>query len=143
MRLRDGRLWVLALGLAALLASCSDSGDKATDPGGGPSNEEVSFAADVQPILSGSCAVSDCHAGASPAQGLDLSAGASYAALVGVQAAQRPDLQRVHPGEPDSSYLVLKIEGGQGISRMPPGGALQAEQIATIRSWIEEGADDN
>ena len=53
---------------------------------------------------------------------------------------------RVAPGDVDTSYLMAKILGGgpnfEG-DLMPPSGALTAGQIATIRTWIAEGAVDN
>ena len=43
----------------------------------------VSFAADVQPIFTANCAaVIGCHTPIAPAQGMDLSAGSAYAAIV-------------------------------------------------------------
>lgn len=71
----------------------------------------------------------------------------TYDRLV-AQAAVRAPLDYVHPGDPDLSYLLHKIEGthrgagGQG-DRMPPPRAARtvpAEQVATIRAWIEAGA---
>lgn len=46
---------------------------------------------------------------------------------------------------PDTSYLVHKIEGRPGIvgSRMPQGGALTPEQITAIRQWLLNGAMNN
>jgi hypothetical protein len=52
----------------------------------------------------------------------------------------------VNPGDPESSYIVWKIEGRSGIvgARMPLGLApLSDEQIAAIRGWIADGAQDN
>ena len=51
---------------------------------------------------------------------------------------------RVIPGNAQDSYLVIKIEGRQGVgSRMPVGGALDAVDITNIRNWINEGAKNN
>lgn len=95
--------------------------------------------------FNGSCAVSGCHAGASPAQGLNLSAGQAHSNLVDVASAQAPGVDRVEPGDPDNSYLVQKIEGTAGAGgRMPLGQpALPNEQIQAIRDWILDGAQDN
>src|SRR5438094_10417247 len=106
----------------------------------------VSFAGDVQPIFSAPCAVPLCHSGATPTQGLDLSPGRSYAAIVGRPSTERPDLKIVDPGAPATSYLEWKISGapaGQSIlgSPMPlTGGPLPAAEQAIIRAWIAEGA---
>jgi uncharacterized protein YjdB len=107
---------------------------------------QVSFANQVQPIFTANCALSGCHAGASPEQGMNLSAGQAYNAIVNVPSVQQPSLMRVLPGNPDNSYLVRKIEGTPSItgSRMPLGGPfLTASQIATIRTWISQGAPNN
>ena len=106
----------------------------------------VSFGGDVQPIFSARCAVPLCHSGATPTQGLDLSPGRSYAAIVGRPSTERPDLKIVDPGAPATSYLEWKISGapaGQSIlgSPMPlTGGPLSAAEQAIIRAWIAEGA---
>ncbi len=130
----------LAVLLLAPFAGCSDSGEKVTEPNGGP--ELVSFSAAIQPIFSASCALSQCHSGAVPTGGMDLSAGQSHAAIVGVSATMQPDLKRVLPFEPDSSFLYHRLIG-QGASVMPPGSSLLAGEIAEIRQWIEEGALNN
>ena len=87
-----------------------------------------------------------CHTGGAAPQGLPLDAGVSRQNLVGVASVERPELQRVNPGNPDDSYIVWKIEGRSGIvgGRMPLGlDPLTPEQIAAIRGWIEAGAPDN
>lgn len=97
-------------------------------------------------IFTTSCAFSQCHGGDFPKQGLDLTAGRSYASLVGVQSQERPALDRIEPGEPDNSYLYLKITGDPSIAgdRMPFGApALSSDKIDLIRQWIIEGAQNN
>src|SRR3989337_2505071 len=81
----------------------------------------ISFACDIQPIFDRSCS---CHLGGGAPKGLDLSAGNSYGNLVNVPSVELPSLDRVEPTDPDSSYLVWKIEGDSGITgeRMPFGG---------------------
>lgn len=107
-----------------------------------------SLAQHVQPILTASCALSGCHAGASPAQGMNLSSGQTHSNTVNVQSNESA-LLRIKPLLPDSSYLVHKIEGTQSSvggsgSQMPLGGApLSQQQIDTIRAWITKGAANN
>ena len=69
----------------------------------------------------------------------------SFAALVGVASLQVPELNRVEPGDPDSSYLIDKLEGTQTVgSRMPQGGPfLDQETIDLIREWISNGAEND
>ncbi|HSN51313.1 MAG TPA: Ig-like domain-containing protein [Woeseiaceae bacterium] len=92
-------------------------------------------------VFTPTCATSNCHAGGSPAGGLDLSdADTSHAALVNVPSSQGTLL--VAPTLPDDSYLVDKIEGTQTAGqRMPLGRApLSQAEIDAIRQWILDGA---
>jgi hypothetical protein len=100
----------------------------------------------VQPIFTASCATAGCHAGAVPAQGLNLSAGVSYGKLVNVLASECTDgRKRVLPGQPSQSYLVEKLMGVAMCSgtAMPKTGALPSAEIQTISNWICEGAPNN
>jgi hypothetical protein len=84
-----------------------------------------------------------CHIGASAPEGLRLDAADSYSLLVGVPSAEVPSLLRVMPGDPDESYLVLKLQGSPGIvgGQMPLGGPyLPQATIDAIRQWITDGA---
>ena len=66
------------------------------------------------------------------------------ARIVGVASGQRPDLKLVDPGNPDSSYLLIKVRGDDEIvsQQMPPGKVLPAEQVEIIRAWIASGAKE-
>jgi Bacterial Ig-like domain len=86
---------------------------------------------------------SKCHIGASAPEGLQLDAAHSYNLLVGVPSVEQPSLLRVDPGNPDQSYMVLKIEGAPGIEggQMPLGETpLPQDTINAIRQWISNGA---
>jgi len=89
---------------------------------------------------------SGCHngSGATLPGAMNLtSAGASFAALVGVASLEMPSLQRVAPNDPNNSYLIRKLEGGPNISggRMPLAGPpLDQPTIDAIRLWITNGA---
>lgn len=98
-------------------------------------------------IFSPRCAIPTCHDAAGRSGNLDLSAGQSYAALVGVEpnldAAREDGLLRVDAGDPENSFLLIKLEGPPPVwgSRMPLTGALlSADEVALIRRWIAEGA---
>lgn len=102
-------------------------------------------AAVFTPVCSG------CHNGSNPPGGAlpgsqNLTAGNSFAALVGVASLEQPALRRVKTGDPDNSYLIQKLEGLAGItgSRMPLGGPfLDQATIDQIKSWIASGAPNN
>ena len=143
MRLRYG-----ALLLATLVLACGDDGAGPESPPPPPPPSAVTFAGSVQPIFTRTCAFSSCHAGPSPQQGLDLSAGQSFGNIVSVASREASRLFRIAPRNADSSYLVLKIEGKAGQvggigTRMPLGGQLSQAQIDTIRVWVNAGAENN
>lgn len=105
-----------------------------------------SLATQVQPIFTKSCGGGGCHAGASPAQGLDLSAGKSFGSLVNIASAQCPTVKRVLPSTPSMSYLLHKLQGAGPCfmgTRMPKGQPLAAVDINTISAWIAAGAPNN
>ncbi len=105
-----------------------------------------SLATQVQPIFTKSCGGGGCHAGASPAQGLDLSAGKSFGSLVNIASAQCPTVKRVLPSTPSMSYLIHKLQGAGPCflgTRMPKGQPLAAVDINTISAWIAAGAPNN
>jgi hypothetical protein len=86
---------------------------------------------------------SPCHSGASAPEGLMLDAAHSYNLLVGVPSAEVPTFDRVKPGDPDNSYIILKLQGSPGIvgSRMPLNETpLPQSTIDVIRQWITNGA---
>lgn len=104
----------------------------------------VSFRQIQDEILTPSCAALFCHNGEFPSAGLNLEDGQAFDALVGISPtntrAATDRLLRVAAGNPDNSYLIVKIEGPASIelgSRMPLArDPLTAEQIALVRSWI-------
>jgi hypothetical protein len=95
------------------------------------------------------CAVPSCHDSTSRMGDLVLEPGRSFAQLVGVLPfnanARAAGLLRVEPGNPDDSYLVIKVEGPPlelGF-RMPlVGDPLTADEIQLIRDWIAAGAQE-
>lgn len=106
--------------------------------------DTVSFANDVQPILTASCAGSMCHDADMPKEGLDLSAGSAHAALTGGMSEDcTPGRALVVPGQPSESYLMSKLLGTElcGGNRMPPNPTgLAEDKIKTIADWICGGA---
>lgn len=97
-------------------------------------------------ILVPRCATSACHSGSPPANApLSLDPGAGWSQMVGVPASQLPTMMLVEPGDPDSSYLVLKLRGAAGLAGgtgtlMPPDAPLEAAEQAAIEGWISNGA---
>jgi hypothetical protein len=124
-----------------------------------PKETQATFRGAVQPIFTARCALSGCHAGATPEEGLNLEEGQAYdnifLVLEGSKAASAalvPPLRPAHDGEhyeiepfdPSTSHLFLKIRGEEEGGRMPLGGPyLDETQEGAIRNWILEGAADN
>lgn len=137
----------LLAGLLSLAVALSTGACEHADPvGTGEPGVQPTLGSIQENIFSPSCAVSGCHAGPNPQQGMNLSAGQAHGNLVDVRSNERPELFRVAPGEPDSSYLVHKIEGRSSIvgERMPLGSeSLSQEEVDAIRTWIENGAPEN
>jgi hypothetical protein len=133
---------------AALLAACAGNGvglDANGQPLGSGSGAPPPLSADFQSIQDNvfTPVCVRCHSGAGAPEGLQLDAAHSYALLVGVPSTEDPSLPRVKAGVPDSSYLVLKLQGSPGIvgAQMPFGGPpLPQATIDVIRQWITNGA---
>lgn len=137
---------LLACLLSIAVALGTGACEHADPVGAGEDGVQPTLSSIQENIFSTSCALSNCHAGPNPRQGMNLSAGQAHENLVNVRSNERPELFRVAPGEPDSSYLVHKIEGWSSIvaERMPLGGnPLSQEEINAIRTWIENGAPEN
>lgn len=134
--------------LLALLAGCpsapvdepADDDDDATTP-----EEVLEGWEGVFGLIEFRCG---CHDAQERAGGMwDLTdPDTAWDVLVDVPSDDVPTIDRVEPGDPDASYLFLKITdrhgevGGAG-DRMPPTGfALPEDDIAMIRVWIEDGA---
>src|SRR5205823_2693376 len=69
----------------------------------------ASFRGDVQPIFTSQCALVGCHSGAFPTQGLNLSEGSAYAAIVNVTSTEQATVKLVDPGSTATSYLWWKV----------------------------------
>jgi hypothetical protein len=136
----------IMLASIALLAVTGCGDDATTSPG---DTLQPKLSSIQTKIFTPKCAVSGCHVGAGAPLGLDFSTtGTSFANLVGVASQEVPVLGRVTAGNPDSSYIVIKLEGGAriapGTARMPLNGtALSADEIAAVRQWIQNGAQNN
>lgn len=118
------------------------------DGNGGGDDGPVSFADDIQPLLSSQCIICHQPGGIAFADGItqDLRAGSAYAAIVNQPSDQDATLTLVIPGDAENSLLYQKVNSNEppiGV-RMPQfQPPLSAAQIDLIRRWIDEGAEDN
>jgi hypothetical protein len=136
----------------ALLASVSCAGEGIFDPvAPAPDcSDELPFRAQLsciqESVFTPGCALVGCHAAPLAAQGLDLSSGMAHTALVDSPSTETA-LSLVEPGNPDDSYLIIKLEGLDPRlvgDRMPQGGPfLSQAEIDVLRRWILDGALDD
>jgi hypothetical protein len=140
---------MVALLAAAALQGCAgngngldSSGNPITPGSGGSGGLTADFQSIQDNVFTPIC--TKCHIGAGAPQGLQLDATHSYAMLVGVASAEQPAVLRVAQGDPDSSYIIRKLQGTPGISgvQMPADGPpyLPQSTIDVIRQWITNGA---
>lgn len=116
------------------------------DPDKPPPQRDPTWSQDIEPVLSSStCASAACHGGTSPSLSLLLAAGAGYHELVDVPSKQDKTLKLIVPGDPDNSYLVIKLEGrNKRGDPMPNSGTpLSPTLLAALRQWIALGAPEN
>ena len=89
------------------------------------------------------CSANACHGGPGPSAQLDLER-EPYASLVDAPSDADESVIRVVPGDPDASLLYLVLVGdSHGVRQMPVGGALEDFEVEGIKTWIEDGAEDN
>src|SRR6266568_3697498 len=89
---------------------------------------KVDYARDVLPILRQNCV--SCHGPAQQSSGMRLDRKSMVISRRGVV-----------PGSSDNSFLYQRISGNAYGLQMPPTGSLRPEQIQTIKTWIDQGAD--
>src|SRR5580704_7887753 len=89
---------------------------------------KVDFGRDVMPIFRQNCV--GCHGPAQQISGLRLDRKSAVLTRRGVV-----------PGSSANSFLFYRISGTAYGIQMPPTGPLRPEQISTIKTWIDQGAE--
>src|SRR2546421_7562744 len=92
---------------------------------------KVDFGRDVQPIFKANCV--GCHGPTQQNSGFRLDRRR--------EALRGGSLPVILPHSGETSRLILRLQGNSAGMQMPPTGALSPDQIATIKNWIDEGAD--
>lgn len=134
---------LLVVGCGELRSPTEPNGEGPPDP---PVDPSATFTRVQAEVFSTSCAFSGCHGASGTQAGLNLTAGLAYANLVNVASTEIPQIDRIEPGDPDASYLFLKVTGAPGIvgSRMPlEQPELTPAQKDLIRNWILRGAPND
>lgn len=115
-----------AIAVLAIAGVVLDVGERHSAP-------PVDFADQVLPILATNCL--RCHGGVREMAGLNLSD------EVSVRSTLRSGHRAVVEGKPSQSELLARVSTNDLNERMPPEGTgLSADEVQTIRRWIEEGA---
>jgi hypothetical protein len=108
-----------------------------------PEGVPVSYSAHLEPLVIAHCL--GCHESEEPKAKLVLGPGEGYGQLVGRRSVQMPKMALVEPGDPDASYLWLKLQHrapeGKGMPRTLTGTKkLRPAELELYRRWIEDGA---
>ena len=128
-------------------ATAGDDDDMADDDDATAGDDDdatppASFANDVMPLFAG-CS---CHMTGNPSAAFSLEANAAYANMVDVASTLMGSMDRVEPGDPENSFVLLKVRDASppaGDQMPPPGPYLSQPEIDLITQWINEGALDN
>lgn len=129
---------------AALLSGCGGSGEGLDENGRPGMSDGTTLTPDLQSIqdhvFTPICTA--CHTGAAAPLGFRLDEASAFAMLVNAPSVEVPSLKRVLPGQPDSSYLIQKLEGHVAVGGQMPLGQTPLPQatIDIIRQWIANGA---
>ena len=136
----------------ALLAALGCGGD---DDAAGIQTTSDTSAIDAEPItfnelfdqFQPGCVRQDCHGGFLAQGGVGLDRlDDTYELLTTdgpLGSKNRPCGDRfVVPGDPDSSVLMMMLEGTCG-SLMPPEARWDARRLASVRAWIRDGAPND
>jgi ankyrin repeat protein len=124
MRVLGNTVFPVVIAIGATVVFCSLAA-------AGPA---VDFAKHVQPLLREHCV--ECHGPSQQMNGLRLDRRRDVLPnRVGANGAP------VVPGNSAASRIFQRISGTRAGQQMPPAGPLTAEQIDTIKAWIDAGAE--
>src|SRR5262245_39839590 len=93
---------------------------------------KIDFAKDVQPIFAAACYKCHGETRSESSFRLDRKADALKGGDIG---------KAIVPGKSSESPLVRYVSGTDKLKMPPKGDRLTAEQIATLRAWIDQGPD--
>jgi mono/diheme cytochrome c family protein len=110
-----------------------------------PSSASIDVPDDVMNIYSRNCM--SCHSGKNPQQGLNLSSSKEiFATGVSATSKENDTLMIIDPGNPEKSYLIMKIRNDRSISgsSMPKNAAqLSQKQVQVVEQWIASLSADS
>lgn len=129
--LRTKHSWPVALVLLVILGH-GLSAQTASTPPSPAAPSTINYEEHVKPILTSKCF--SCHGPRQQQSGLRLDR--RQAALRGGDYGPV-----IIPGKSAESKLIHRIIGSDAGLQMPPTGALEDDEIAVLRAWIDQGAD--
>jgi|WetSurMetagenome_2_1015567.scaffolds.fasta_scaffold929673_1 mono/diheme cytochrome c family protein len=92
----------------------------------------------IRNIVAGKCAV--CHKGIFAPRGLKLEPDKILKNVLDIPSKGKPQIKLVDTAAPESSYILMKTTGAEGIKgkKMPPAGKPQLtdEEISLLRDWV-------
>jgi ankyrin repeat protein len=94
------------------------------------SSSKVDFGKDVLPVLRQNCV--GCHGPSQQNAGLRLDRRSSVFKV---------GARRIVPGSAENSFIYHRLTSSTYGPQMPPSGPLRPEQIAVVKTWIEQGAE--
>ncbi|MFT7624764.1 MAG: mono/diheme cytochrome c family protein, partial [Myxococcota bacterium] len=123
----------------------TDTGTDTTDTGGettGGTGDPV-LPQNIADIFTSACA--GCHTNGGESGGLALDPDVAIANVIDVESVGGSGMSLITPGDPDNSWLYLKITAADGASPMPQGteglATTDAAAADAIREWILSLAD--
>jgi ankyrin repeat protein len=93
-------------------------------------SSKVDFGKDVLPVLRQNCV--GCHGPSQQNAGLRLDRRSSVF---------KAGTRRIVPGSAENSFIFHRLTGSIYGPQMPPSGPLRPEQVAIVKTWIEQGAE--
>ena len=118
--------------LTSVLVLMGSSAWAQSSPAAASSGVQIDYDQHVKPILAAKCF--SCHGAKQQQSGLRLDRrqpalrGGDYGPVI-------------TPGNSAESKLILRITGSEAGLQMPPTGALEDDEIAVLRAWIDQGAN--
>ena len=143
--MRIVRFHLLAF-VASFVLACSSSSESpptTTKDAGGPS-----FTKDVMPAFETSCTQTACHGSKESNLNIYIPPDPAVAYPELLKTSPTTGMKFIAPGDPDHSYVVIKIEGKQtmGTAMPPPDTGLppiSSTALASLRAWITAGAKND
>jgi hypothetical protein len=142
---RNRPLAALASFVALLIPSIVLPSCSSDDTGTTTTTSTKRFKRDVVPIFQQSCALTACHSSSESNLGIYLTFDAAqiYAELQKTSPTAAGQ-KFVVAGDPDKSYVMVKMESKQSTgTQMPPDELLSEAKRDAIRAWIQAGAKND